>query len=84
MVLFVLLKYIIQRKYLRQLTHIFQNQICLGAAILYLFRVCWGNHKRLTPIDLLKEIDRVSARVFGKKFKKVCTYNNWLNGQAKA
>ena len=37
-------------------------------------RVCWGNHKILTPIDLLKKIDRVSARVFGKKIKKVYTY----------
>ena len=37
-------------------------------------RVCWGNHKILTHITLLKEIDRVSARIFGKKIKKACTY----------
>ena len=40
----------------------------------FLIKVCWGNHKILIHIDLLKEIDRESARVFGKKIKKVCTY----------
>ena len=46
----------------------------LTCFFIILIRDCWGNHKILTPIDLLKEIDQISARVFGKKIKKVCTY----------
>ena len=32
-----------------------------------LVRVSWGNHKILSYNNLLKEIDRVSAMIFGKK-----------------
>ena len=40
---------------------------------LKLISVSWGNHKISTHINLLIEIDLVSARILGKKVKKACT-----------